>query len=1198
MRLSRLILAFTLTQLLAGLARAQDLRPETPAEIQARLTAAGDDPAVAEPTDEVIKALRAAKAAAEATVAARDRAADFRGQTEAAPAQKSQIEAELKLPPEAAVVSAPPGATLAELERLLAQADANAKAARAELDTLIAEDPRRAKRLTEIPVEVAQFQAEVDRLAQVAATPPPTEVAPALVEARRVRTAAEWGQAKARIAELQAEAASYDGRRDLLVLRRNRAERRAKQTQDLLAGWQQLVAKRRAGEAADAARQASDRDLAAADEIPELAPIAEQIRELVADLQGERAIPRRLTDAVADLNETNELLQSRINQGRTLRQRVDKAGAAPYGTALQDALRDLKDVGGYRLQLARYRRQLADAQYRKQALAELANEASDTGKALGEVLVELGDSADANRELATRLLDQRWALVRQAQDTYESYDQTLLDLIKTYSEYLGVTESMLGFVEQHVFSVRSVARGRLIPSRADFAYDIRWLLDREAWRRSALQAADAVIPGIPPAWTTGQAPRPRWHFFVLPIGSGGLLALGFLARLRLVARARRPLPTTGRVRQMSMAGTLLKLFLAAAAAAPVPLAMWLISAWLLSTAEALSVSDKVPTPTPLAVAAGLSRGAYVLLGLGVLRELVRAGAVGVSHFRWPETGLGHLRRHLRWFTPVATVSAGVIETFNERTNDNPEVLGRLTMLAVLAVVAVFQFVVLSPRRPFMAEYCKRYPDGVFARTSWLWFPVVVALPALLAVATMAGYVYTALQVQRRLGDSFLFIMLVIVGQSLVLRSLQLARRKIAIDAAKARMAAAEAESGGERPKEPEPAVEVDLNAVNIQSRKVIQAVTVVVLVLGLYGVWSEVLPALRWFERLQVLPTIRYIEPQGVSPIGATIEVDPSASNAAPNAAAAPTPGLPQGAQPAAGSDPPDEVAALPVSITSVTVADLGLALLLLMLTVSASRNVPGLLEITLLPRLPINAAARYAVFTVARYVVIIIGIVAVSRVLEIPWKSAQWLAAALTFGLAFGLQEIFANFVSGLIILFEQPIRVGDTVTVAGVNGTVAKVRMRATTIVDWDRKELVIPNKTFITDQIVNWTLSDPICRVIIPVGIAYGSDTERARDLLLQCSRESSHTLDEPAARALFLGFGDNSLNFELRVFIDDLENLMAVKSDLHFRIDKAFREAGIEIAFPQRDLHLRSVDERILEGIGGKAKEEGGRMKDEG
>ncbi len=596
------------------------------------------------------------------------------------------------------------------------------------------------------------------------------------------------------------------------------------------------------------------------------------------------------------------------------------------------------------------------------------------------------------------------------------------------------------------------------------------------------------------------------------------------------------------------------------------------------------------------MAAGLSRGAYVLLGLGVLRELVRAGAVGVSHFRWPESGLAHLRRHLRWFTPVAAISAGVVETFNERTNDNPEVLGRLTLCVVLVVVAAFQFVVFSPRRPFMAEYCRRHTDGLITKTSWLWFPLVVALPALLAAATMAGYVYTALQVQRRVGDSFLFVLLVIVGQSLVLRSLQLARRKIAIDAAKARMAAAEAESGGEKPKEPEPAVEVDLNAVNIQSRKVIQAMTVVVLVLGLYGVWSEVLPALRWFERLQVLPTIRYIEPQGLSPIGTTIEVDPSPPASAPNATGAS--GLPLGAQPVAQSDTPDAGAAPPASITSVTVADLGLALLLLMLTVSASRNVPGLLEITLLPRLPINAAARYAVFTVARYVVIIIGIVAVSRVLEIPWKSAQWLAAALTFGLAFGLQEIFANFVSGLIILFEQPIRVGDTVTVAGVNGTVAKVRMRATTIVDWDRKELVIPNKTFITDQIVNWTLSDPICRVIIPVGIAYGSDTERARDLLLQCSRESPNTLDEPAARALFLGFGDNSLNFELRVFINNLENFVAVKSDLHFRIDKAFREAGIVIAFPQRELHLRSVDGRMLEGFGGKAKDEGGRMKDEG
>lgn len=1188
MRLYRPALILLLVFLAVAPAGAQDLQPNTPEEIQARLTAAGDDPAVTEPTDEVIKTLRAAKAAALAALDSRSRAADFRGQTEAAPALMDQIRAELATPPEAVSASANPGATLAELERMLAQADADVKAARAELDSLNAEIPRRADRLKVIPTEIAGLQTEIDRLQLAIAAAPSVEVAPALVEARHIRQVAELDLAKARVTELQAEAASYDGRRDLVVLRRDRAKRRSDQAEVLFAGWQKLVADRRTRDAAEAAEQASQRDLDAASKIDALAPIGEQITELVAELRGDSAVPKRLANAVTDLNETRELLRKRIELEKDLRKRIASGGAAAYGPRLQSALRDLKDTPGYKRQLARYRRQTTDAEYRLQALTDLENESSDTGSRLGEVLEALGDQADANRDLAARLLEQRRSLVRQVQDTYETYADSLGQLDLVYFEYLKVSASLRGFVEEHVFWVRSVPRESTVPDRSDFAYDIAWLLDRQNWRSSSLAAARRLIPTVPPPSASAQFQRPVWHYLVLPLGAAVLVVLALVARLRLIARSRLPLLKSGRLQHMSMAGALWKLALALAAAAPLPLVMWILSAWLYSTADALSTSDKVPTPTPLAVASGLSRGAYVLLGITVLRELIRAGAVGATHFRWPEAGLAHLRRHLRWFAPVAVVAAAFIEIFNERTNDaSPEVLGRLMLAAVLLAVAAAQYVIFSPQRPLIAEFIKKHRTGMIDKTAWLWYPLLVALPIVLAIATLAGFVYTALQIQRHVGDTFLFILVVIVGQALVLRSLQLARRRIAIEAARARVAAARQAGDPDAPREPEPAAaEVDLAVIDQQSRKVIQAVTLAVLILGLYGVWSEVLPALRWFERLQVLPTIKYIEPEIAVPADtAPAGAQPPATTAAPPADTpsngAVTPGMPLMA-PQTQAEPTD--AGTP-AIASVTVADIGLAILMLMLTVSASRNVPGLLEITLLPRLPIDAAARYAIFTIARYLVVILGIVAISRVLDIPWKNAQWLAAALTFGLAFGLQEIFANFVSGLIILFEQPIRVGDTVTVAGVNGTVAKIRMRATTVVDWDNKELVIPNKTFITDQIINWTLSDPICRVIIPVGITYGSDTELAQKLLLQVSRESPHTLNDPAARALFLGFGDNSLNFELRVFIDNLANLMATRSDLHFRIDREFRKANIEIAFPQRDLHLRSVDPAIVERVTG-------------
>ncbi len=203
------------------------------------------------------------------------------------------------------------------------------------------------------------------------------------------------------------------------------------------------------------------------------------------------------------------------------------------------------------------------------------------------------------------------------------------------------------------------------------------------------------------------------------------------------------------------------------------------------------------------------------------------------------------------------------------------------------------------------------------------------------------------------------------------------------------------------------------------------------------------------------------------------------------------------------------------------------------------------------------------------------IGTIAACSTIGLQWSQIQWLATALTFGLAFGLQEMFANFVAGLIILLERPIRVGDVVTVDDVTGVVSRIRIRATSITNWDRKEYVVPNKEFITGRLLNWTLSDKVNRVVVEVGLAYGSDTEKARELLLQAANDHPSVLKDPASIASFEGFGDNSLNLVLRTFLPSLENRLQVISELHTAIDLAFRQAGLEIAFPQRDLHIRTM-----------------------
>jgi potassium efflux system protein len=196
-----------------------------------------------------------------------------------------------------------------------------------------------------------------------------------------------------------------------------------------------------------------------------------------------------------------------------------------------------------------------------------------------------------------------------------------------------------------------------------------------------------------------------------------------------------------------------------------------------------------------------------------------------------------------------------------------------------------------------------------------------------------------------------------------------------------------------------------------------------------------------------------------------------------------------------------------------------------------------------------------------------------------VSWSKVQWLAAAITVGLGFGLQEIFANFVSGLILLTERPIRVGDTVTIGNIEGTISQIRIRATTIKAWDRRELVVPNREFITNKLVNWTLSDKILRVVTRVGVMYGTDTERVREKLLQIAEENPNVLEKPKPKALLIELGESSLIFELRTYVQGVKNFREVTHSLNSTIHKTFREAGIEIAFPQQDIHIRTSNQDL-------------------
>lgn len=226
----------------------------------------------------------------------------------------------------------------------------------------------------------------------------------------------------------------------------------------------------------------------------------------------------------------------------------------------------------------------------------------------------------------------------------------------------------------------------------------------------------------------------------------------------------------------------------------------------------------------------------------------------------------------------------------------------------------------------------------------------------------------------------------------------------------------------------------------------------------------------------------------------------------------------------------------------------------------------------------------RYTASKLVSYCIIGIGAyLALTHLFDT--SSLGYAVAALSLGIGFGLQEIVSNFVSGLILLFERPLQVGDLVQVGETVGVVERINIRATTVRTLDNEFILVPNRELVTKDVVNHTHNDPRLRVRVPVGVAYGSDLELVREALLSAARDNRLVLKRPAPEAFFKGFGDSSLDFELRAWISRPLDRPAVTSELNNKIDEAFRAAGVTIPFPQRDLHLRSVDDQAGQHLRG-------------
>ena len=260
---------------------------------------------------------------------------------------------------------------------------------------------------------------------------------------------------------------------------------------------------------------------------------------------------------------------------------------------------------------------------------------------------------------------------------------------------------------------------------------------------------------------------------------------------------------------------------------------------------------------------------------------------------------------------------------------------------------------------------------------------------------------------------------------------------------------------------------------------------------------------------------------------------------------------------------------------SSVTLWSLVYFICLLALLFYAAGKIRRLLVERVLTRSQLDAGARAAVGAITRYVVLFVGFLVIMQTVGINLTTLNVLAGAVGIGVGFGLQNVASNFISGLIILFERPIKVGDRIEVNDVDGDVIEVGARSTVVLTNDNISIIVPNSKFITESVVNWKRASSSVRFRIPIGVAYGSDAREVERLLLEVAAGNPNVLSNPKPAVWFRSFGDSSLNFELLAWNSNLLHRKGrFISDLNFAIYEKFKEHGIEIPFPQRDLHIRS------------------------
>lgn len=613
---------------------------------------------------------------------------------------------------------------------------------------------------------------------------------------------------------------------------------------------------------------------------------------------------------------------------------------------------------------------------------------------------------------------------------------------------------------------------------------------------------------------------------VLPL-IGAVLLVGFSIRTRRHFNAflARSASKVGKVTQDRFRLTVRTVFWSILVALPLPV-LW--------AALGYGLQHAWPYPIAVAFGDGITATLPLLWAFMISAAFARPNGLFVVHFRWPQTRVARATRYYSLTIGLIVPLIMLLIAFaNMEDRQFSATLGRLCFILICGALSI---VTVSLKRAGIPLYLDKEGNGDNLVNRVLW-NLMIAIPLAAALASMIGYLATAQALLARLETSVAIWFLLLVIYHIIRRWMLIQRRRIAFDRARQRRADmlanrarhedekdTAAQNGEVDVDEPV----IDLDAISAQSLRLVRSILTLIALVSVIVLWSEIHSAFGFMENIRLWDVSTTV--QGVE------------------------------------------------SIQPITLGSIFIAILVLIITTQLVRNMPALLELALLQHLNLTPGTGYAITTLTKYVLMLVGGLIGFSMIGIEWSKLQWLVAALGVGLGFGLQEIFANFISGLIILFEKPIRIGDTVTIRDLTGSITRINTRATTIIDWDRKEIIVPNKAFITEQFVNWSLSDSVTRVVLTIPAPAHVNSEEVTTVLRQACERCSYVLDVPAPDVFLVDLQQGIQLFELRIHAAEMGHRMPLRHELHQLILKGFAEHGIEMPFPPFQVRMETMGKK--------------------